>query len=202
VKLAPCIIVDSREQDPLTFANLPAERGTLCSGDYSVRGLESVVVVERKSLMDLVACCGAERDRFVRELVRIRAYRFRAIVVEATLGDLEAGQWRWRSRLLPAHVLGSVASWQVKYAPFVFAGDHGAAARWTERFLFQAARAVATEYAAAVAFIQKTPSRTPRQAPGADRADAQAVGTPGLTAEPAAWAQRYPEPPPGERGTA
>ena len=156
MKFAPCIVVDSREQDPLVFANLPAEPGTLDAGDYSIRGLEHLIVCERKSLPDLLVCCGAERDRFVRELTRLRAYRFRAVVVEATLADLEHGEWR--SRLLPAHVLGSVASWQVKYCPFVFAGDHDAAARWTERFLFQAARAVAMEYTAAAALVSSIPA--------------------------------------------
>ena len=36
----PTIIVDTREQDPLTFANLPPERRTLPTGDYSVLGFE------------------------------------------------------------------------------------------------------------------------------------------------------------------
>ena len=34
------VIVDSREQRPLTFAHLPSEIATLDVADYSVRGLE------------------------------------------------------------------------------------------------------------------------------------------------------------------
>jgi DNA excision repair protein ERCC-4 len=149
--IRPCILIDSREQEPLAFANLPAERGTLDSGDYSVVGLTHLVAVERKSLPDLVTCCGSERDRFARELVRLRAYEYRAVVVESTLAEIEAGDWR--SHILPAAVLGSVASWQARYAPFVFAGDHAAAARWVERFLFQAARAIVERYSAAAALL-------------------------------------------------
>lgn len=149
--LGALVIVDSRERTPWRFENLPVERGTLATGDYSVRGLETLIAVERKSRADLVACCGRERARFVAELVRLRAYRFRAVVVEATLADLERGDWP--GKLTPAHVLGSIASWQVRYAPFVFAGDADAAARWAERYLLQAARAIAERYSAARAVL-------------------------------------------------
>ena len=188
MKLTPTIIVDSREQEPLAFANLPAERGTLDSGDYSVRGLEHLVTLERKSLPDLLACCGSERDRFVRELIRLRAYPYRAVVCECTLADLEAGDWR--SRILPVAVLGSVASWQARYCPFVFAGDHGMAGRWAERFLYQAARCVATEYAAASAFVDSAPSNPP----SVRASDAQADAPSGV----AAPAHRSVEPVQGE----
>ncbi len=152
--LRPCIIIDTREQEPWTFANLPSEPGTLDSGDYSIRGLEHVVALERKSLPDLLTCCGSERERFVRELIRLRAYPYRAVVCECTLADLEEGDWR--SRLLPTQVLGSVASWQARYVPFVFAGNHDAAGRWAERYLFQVARLVTEMYISARALIDVT----------------------------------------------
>jgi DNA excision repair protein ERCC-4 len=62
------IVVDSREQAPFLFEGYGAEvaQGTLTAGDYSLAGLESLVAVERKSLSDLVACLGRERDRFER----------------------------------------------------------------------------------------------------------------------------------------
>jgi len=34
----PTIIIDTREQTPLLFANLTTERATLATGDYSVKG--------------------------------------------------------------------------------------------------------------------------------------------------------------------
>ncbi len=151
MRLKPVAIVDTREKTAWRFAHLPAERGTLATGDYSVRGLETLVALERKSLGDLVACCGRGRERFVAELVRLRAYRFRAVVVEATLAELERGGWP--GKLAPSHVLGSIASWQARYCPFVFAGDADAAARWAERYLFQAARAIYERYSAARALL-------------------------------------------------
>lgn len=154
MKLTPTIIVDSREQDPLTFANLPSEVGTLDTGDYSVRSLEHLIAVERKSLNDLLACVGRERDRFKRELQRLRAYRFRLLVVETDALALESGEWR--SQLQPAHVLGSLAAWSAQYElPIWLAGSHDAAGRFVERFLWQAARCVADTYAAATAFVER-----------------------------------------------
>ncbi len=153
MKSSPAIVVDSREQAPLVFANLPSEVGTLDTGDYSVRGLEHVIAVERKSLPDLLACVGRERDRFKRELQRMRAYRFRLLIVEADAATLERGQWR--SEVTSAMVLGSLAAWTGQYGlPVWLAGNHDAAGRFVERYLFQAARAIATEHEAAVQFLQ------------------------------------------------
>lgn len=156
MKLAPVIVIDTREQDTLVFQNLPAESGALDTGDYSIRGLEHLIAVERKNLDDLLGCIGRDRDRFKRELQRLRAYRFRMLVVECSAADLERGEWR--SQLQPAHVLGSLAAWTAQYGlPIWLAGDHQAAGRFVERFLFQCALAVAGEYQAAEALLEVRP---------------------------------------------
>ena len=150
---APCIIIDTREQHPLAFANLPTTIGSLDTGDYSVAGLEHLIAVERKSLDDLLACCGRERDRFKRELQRLRAYRFRLLVIEADAAELEAGAWR--STLQPNHVLGSLAAWTAQYGLAVWlAGTHEAAGRFVERYLYQCARAVLAENSSTVGLIE------------------------------------------------
>ena len=147
MKIEPTIIIDSREQRAWQFENLPSEPGTLAVGDYSVRGLTHLISIERKSLPDLLACVGRERDRFRRELQRLRAYRFRALVIEASYADLEAGGWR--SQVKPAAVLGSLAGWQCQYElPIWLAGDHQAAGRFAEKYLYQCARLIAGENAA------------------------------------------------------
>jgi len=69
------ILVDTREQTPWPLQSiidehrLPflVETATLRSGDYTVREAP-FVVIERKSLQDLVGCVGHGRDRFEREL--------------------------------------------------------------------------------------------------------------------------------------
>lgn len=129
-------VIDSREQTPLALL-LPWERGTLKAGDYSVRGLENAVTVERKSLPDLVACCGRERDRFEDCVQRMKAYELRALVIEASWDDIHRGQWR--SQMTPNQVNGALCSW-MKHMSVILAGDRPTAAKVVSSILYSAAR--------------------------------------------------------------
>ncbi len=131
-------IVDSREQKPLDLSPLRSEVGTLVTGDYSVKGLEHVIAVERKSLHDLLACVGRDRARFEREIRRLPAYPTRVLVVESTWAKIEAGGWR--SRITPAAAMGSLLGWVAVGLPVIMAGDHERAGRYVSRLLFIAAR--------------------------------------------------------------
>lgn len=153
MNFAPIVIIDTREQTPWMFENLCSERATLATADYTIKGLTHRVGIERKELSDLLACCGHGRDRFVRELERLAAFPFRCVIIEATLTDLEAGNWR--SKLRATHVLGSIASWATKYGlPFFFCDGHEQAGRFAERWLFQAARHIAQEHQAAIGITE------------------------------------------------
>jgi ERCC4-type nuclease len=79
------IVVDTREQAPLRFGAWPTVAAGLRTGDYSIEGFEDRVAVERKGLSDLFTCVGRERPRFERELVRLAAMDYGAVVLEATL---------------------------------------------------------------------------------------------------------------------
>ncbi|NQU19650.1 MAG: hypothetical protein HQ567_00095 [Candidatus Nealsonbacteria bacterium] len=131
-------VVDTREQLPLDLDPLQVVSGTLATGDYSVRGLEHVVSIERKSLPDLLGCVGRDRERFDREAQRLLAYPVRALVIESTWPDLERGGWR--SKVTPAAALGSVLGWVAMGLPVVMAGDHERAGKYVSRLLFTAAR--------------------------------------------------------------
>src|SRR5688572_15915541 len=87
-------IIDPREQHRLCLDPLRVELGTLPTGDYSLKGLEHVIAIERKSAEDMLACIGRERERFDREIQRLLAYPVRAIVVEAGWMFFEKGEWR------------------------------------------------------------------------------------------------------------
>lgn len=102
-------IVDTREQCPFNLDPMTTEPGTLYTGDYSVAGLESVIAVERKSLGDLLACVGRERERFERELQRLKSYPVSCVIIEASWQELERGEWR--GKITPNVVMGSVTSW-------------------------------------------------------------------------------------------
>jgi len=135
------VIIDSREQAPFAFqhekyAGTVAEVGTLDTGDYSLSGLTDRVAVERKSLPDLVACLGRERERFERELQRAAALDAFAVVVEASWSELAAGQYR--SQLNPHSACQSVLAFTARYRiPFLFAGSRAGAEYVTWGFLRQ-----------------------------------------------------------------
>lgn len=131
-------IIDTREQAPLDLSPMRVERGTLSTADYSLKGLEGIIAIERKSLQDLIGCVGVERERFERELARLRAYPCRAVVVEATWSELQAGGWR--SKVTPASAVGSVLAWISEGIPFLFVGNHVEAGRAVARLMFVAAR--------------------------------------------------------------
>ena len=136
----PCIVIDTREQEPLPIVRLPAVRGGLYTGDYSVAGLEGLFAVERKSVPDLVSCCAASnRERFENELHRLRGFRFRRLLVIGTRQEIESGAYR--SSIRPAAVLGTLNAFEVRYdVPVVFEPDPASAARRVESWAWYAAR--------------------------------------------------------------
>jgi ERCC4-type nuclease len=137
----PTIIIDSREKTPLAF-EFPTIVGGLSSGDYSLVGAENLFSVERKSLDDLAAsCAGSRREVFEHELLRLRGYRFRRLLIIGTEADIHAHNYR--SNITPNALLGSVLSFEVRYdIPLVWEPDAQAAARlverWAQRFASEA----------------------------------------------------------------
>jgi DNA excision repair protein ERCC-4 len=139
--LRPTIVVDQREQAPLVFTRLQAVPGTLAVGDYSIAGLQSSFAVERKSIDDLANCCmGANRERFERELLRLRGYRFKRLLVVGTREDIAVGHYH--SKIAPKAVLASLGAFEARYLPVVFAETPEAGAREVERWCFWFVREV------------------------------------------------------------
>jgi ERCC4-type nuclease len=140
--LRPTIIIDSREQLPLRFTRLPSATGTLTTGDYSFAGAEELFAIERKSIADLVACCvGESRERFFRELHRLRGYRFKRLLIVGSREEIEAGAYR--SRITPAAVLATITTIEARFdVPAVFAATPGDAARMVEGWAWYFAREI------------------------------------------------------------
>lgn len=134
------IIEDTREQTPLADwpEGIAVERGTLHTGDYSIRGWENCFAVERKSLADFAGTMmgGYEahserpKKRFNRELERMRHLDCAAVVVTATAA--EALDWCHHCGM-DAHgaLWGFALSVFATYGvPVFFLGDERTAARW------------------------------------------------------------------------
>lgn len=132
------IIVDTREQLPLDLTPLQNAPGTLETGDYAIRGLEHLARVERKSLEDLIACVGRERDRFEREVQRLLAFPVRVLVVESTWAEIEMGGWR--GKVVPEQVIGSLLGWQAQGVSIHMVGNHQRAGLHVARLLYTIAR--------------------------------------------------------------
>jgi ERCC4-type nuclease len=130
------VLTDSREQrpwvlDPTKFAT---ERIGLPTGDYTLRGFEDRVCLERKSLGDLVGTLTADWLRFRKELWRLAGFDIAAIVVEATVDDV----WghRYESEATPQSVMGRVNGlWLDHGVPVLFWGSRTGAVLMAESFL-------------------------------------------------------------------
>lgn len=138
IKIPFTAIIDTREQTPSDLGDIPFERGTLCTGDYSIKGLEKFVRIERKSLQDLVQCVGRERDRFEREITRLKGFPHKAIIVESDYSKIHYGMWR--GQISPKQVLGSIARWQLEGIPVVVCGERPLSCQMLQRMLYLCAK--------------------------------------------------------------
>jgi ERCC4-type nuclease len=123
--LAECVIlVDTREQRPWTFSGHETERVKLEVGDYSIRdadgrswapGNDNAIMVERKSIHDLVGSLGHGRGRFKRMWERASDLGVQRthLIIEASFADIVKGNYR--SKMNPKSVMQSIVSWQQVY---------------------------------------------------------------------------------------
>jgi ERCC4-type nuclease len=145
------LIADTREQAPYSFSGYQVEvvRAALPSGDYSLVGFETRAAIERKTLDDLVGCLTRGRERFERELVRLRPYECKAVVVEASWQDIARG--RFRSKMEPHAALQSILTFQVRHGvPFTFAGSRSGGEYCTFWLLSKYLREIHERYRQAV----------------------------------------------------
>jgi len=127
------LIIDTREVAPLFLEHPPKGlvmvRDTLPVGDYSIRGWENQVAVERKTISDLLGCLGNDRERFKRELEKLKVYEWKAISVEGTEDELF--QFHDFSLMDPNSVRQSVVSINIRYGvQFYFNSKRLSIERW------------------------------------------------------------------------
>lgn len=132
------VIVDTREWLPYVFSSrVIATRALLGVGDYALEGAEHLVVVERKTLDDFVSSVIWDRERFLREMERLRDYQVKCIVVEANLDDIFAH--RYLSGAHPHAIVGSAIAIIIDYGvPVFFCSDRQTCCDFTERLLLRA----------------------------------------------------------------
>ena len=133
------VIIDTREKTPLDLTcwgvAFTVVRKALPHGDYSLAwpDLQERVCVERKSLEDFVMCVGRERSRFLTELLAMRGYEYRLLVIEGKIEDMFSGKYR---SLVHPHCVMSFLSKCLKMGISVIpAGSHECAGYIVAKFL-------------------------------------------------------------------
>jgi len=130
------IIIDSREQKPYKLS-YPTEVNYLANGDYSIKGYENEIGVERKSLNDFVGSITNGRERFEREIENLSNMVFGAIVIETDLNRV------WKTPLFSKtnrkSIVNTALKWTVKYnIPIQFVsnrtGGKYAVENWCEAY--------------------------------------------------------------------
>jgi len=120
----PVVLVDTREQAPFRLLEAHAnwiggeERATLAAGDYSVKGMEGLLALERKSMTDVISSTMTGRDRFIRSCARLAEFRWKAILIEATYENMKTPYYTFEELFTGAHpnaVCGTMDAVEVKF---------------------------------------------------------------------------------------
>jgi hypothetical protein len=87
------VIKDTREQDGWFFSPYDKcegmEVGTLHTGDYTLKGFEDIVCVERKaSVTELAMNLGRKKKAFYDEMERMKDFHFRFLILEFSASDV------------------------------------------------------------------------------------------------------------------
>lgn len=114
-------IIDTREQSPYDLPN--SERAALKTGDYSIKGMEQQITIERKTKSDAYGTIGAGRKRFTKELERMKSFDYAAIIVECSMKDFVEHPPKF-SKLAPKSAINSLLAWSVRYGVHVFFCDN------------------------------------------------------------------------------
>ena len=91
----PIILVDTREKNPFDFSGLRnwiggEKSSALKAGDYSIEGMETLLVLERKTLTDLITTLIQQRTRFFKQCEKMIKYRWRALLIEASYEEIKS----------------------------------------------------------------------------------------------------------------
>lgn len=151
MKIKPSIVVDTREKKPWFFEEdeefeyVYYEK--LEAGDYSIKGMEDIITIERKATADeLLGNFMTNKARIYAEIDRMRDYKLKFIVIEQDLADLlntksyyiNKKKWNKRSPNMPiAIVMSNLTDLMLLHGvQVIFAGSN--AQRISRRLLLRA----------------------------------------------------------------
>ncbi len=126
------LIVDTNEQIPLfqspVYRNIIIkkqlrDKGEQYSkGDYSVKGFENQIIIERKQISDFLSYIGSEREKTIKKLMLVKDFYFKALIIEASDKELTFELPAYTQLTLEC-VRGFLKTIRVKYGFHVFNSD-------------------------------------------------------------------------------
>ena len=130
------VICDTREQKPLNLAHYSSSvrdvvRAKLITGDYSVRGYEHLLSIERKDNVGELATNVAEK-RFWEEMGRLQKFKYKFVLCSFDVDDIlrypigtNIPKKMWpKLKITPGFIMYKISDIQVGYdIPVIFAGD-------------------------------------------------------------------------------
>lgn len=128
------VIIDTREQFPLAFSSSKISNVVtkkLDTGDYSIVGLEDKLSIERKgSVTEFYG--NVTQKRFWNEMERMKNYKYRFIVFEFSVSDVEMFPYNAKLpksvlsklKVSSAYLMKCIARLQTKYGIHVVFGGN------------------------------------------------------------------------------
>lgn len=121
------ILIDSREKHPYSFFNkfgdlIEPQVRKLDTGDYTLAELENILCIERKESVTELAG-NVVQKRFVRELERMRQYKYKFVIMEFSLEDIKGyphnltlpPRIKKKIRLNGNFILARICQWSLEY---------------------------------------------------------------------------------------
>ncbi len=121
------VIVDTREQQPYKLAKVPHIIKKLDFGDYSIKGFETMISIERKSQSDFYGTIvdrkeSKNRECFIRELKQMQIAEFKGLLIDCEESELMTPELSY-SQIKPNSVYGSLIAFEIRYGLHVYFGS-------------------------------------------------------------------------------
>ncbi len=126
------LVIDTREQEALFLTHgsgigkhikgeLLTLKASLPIGDYSIRGFEIEICIERKSIPDLCGSLFGDWERFKKELDKLSRYPRKWLVIEGLESDCL--KFQDFSRVHPNSLAGRLCSIEVRLGIPIYYGE-------------------------------------------------------------------------------
>lgn len=86
--------------------------------DYSLKGYEREIIIERKNVSDLYGSLGNGRDKFIEKLMRMSTYEWNGLLIEGN--ELETLTRQFHSDMYPSQIFGALISFPIRYGTHVY----------------------------------------------------------------------------------